>query len=152
LRGSRFPTFAGAAAIAFALAVAGASLLRSELTQVYVSDARSELAKHPGAAVQDARRAIRLDGASLEAYYLEAAGLARFDRGADARATLLQAAREDPTNFVTWTLLGDLHVRLRNFSAARSFYGRAHQLNPKDPALAQFAADPRTALPPGGGG
>jgi O-antigen ligase len=139
----------GASVVAFALAVGGASLLRAGLVSVYLSDARSELATRPANAIVDAGRALRLDGANLDAYYVKAAGEARFDQAAAARATLLSAAREDPQAFVTWTLLGDLEVRLRDFGAARTFYGRARVLDPNDPTIAALAANPASALTPG---
>ena len=142
----RLPMLAGAAAIVLTLAIAGASLLRSGLALRYVHDARSELSKQPASAINDANRALRLDSANLDAYYLKAAGYARFDRASAARASLFAAASQDPNDFVTWTLLGDLEVRLRDFPAARTFYRRAHRLDPNDPSLAALAAHPRSAL------
>jgi uncharacterized membrane protein YhaH (DUF805 family) len=142
----RVPALAAVAAVGFVLAVGGAGLARAGLVQVYLDGARGELAAHPAAAVRDAGRVLRLDAASLDAYYVKAAGYARFDKAGEARSTLMAAAREDPDNFVTWTLLGDLEVRLRNFAAARTFYKRAHFLDPRDPGLAALAADPASAL------
>ncbi len=141
----RVSLLAGTAGLAFLLAIAGASLLRSGLVQHYLDNAKGELGRQPAAAIRDAGRALRLDSANLDAYYVQAAGQARFDQAAAARATLLAAAGEDSHNFVTWTLLGDLEVRLRDFAAARTFYGKAHALDPRDPALAQLAADPASA-------
>jgi cytochrome c-type biogenesis protein CcmH/NrfG len=43
-------------------------------------------------------------------------------------------------------LLGDLEVRLGNYAAAGEAYRTAHGLNPRDPEIAQLAADPRSAL------
>jgi UDP-GlcNAc:undecaprenyl-phosphate/decaprenyl-phosphate GlcNAc-1-phosphate transferase len=134
------------AAIVILLAVAGASLLRSGLSIRYVDDARAELATNPAAAIADAGRAVKLDGADLDAYYLRAAGYARFDRATAARETLLDAAAQDPNNFVTWTLLGDLEVRLRDFAQAKRYYTRAHALDPSDPSLTALSANPRSAL------
>jgi len=147
--GGRLPLLAGTAGVAFLLAVGGASLLRSGLVQNYLDSARAELGAHPAAAIRDAGRALRLDSANLDAYYVEAAGQARFDLASAARSTLLAAAREDPHNFVTWTLLGDLEVRLRDFRAARAFYQRAHALDPNDRAVSELAADPARALASG---
>lgn len=143
---SRTATLVGATAIAFVLAVAGASLLRAGLTRRYLDDARAELAANPAAAIKDAGRALRLDSANLDAYYVKAAGQARFDRAAAARATLLDAARQDPEDFVTWTLLGDLEVRRGNLQAARAYYSQARDLDPHDPAIAALANDPTVAL------
>ena len=135
--------------MAFVLAVAGASLLRSGLARRYLDNARAELRRNPAAAVADANRSLRLDSDNLDAYYVKAAGLARFDRAAAARGVLLAAVRVEPGNFVTWTLVGDLAVRAGQLDAARAAYGHAHMLDPRDPAVAAFAANPRTAL--GGG-
>jgi hypothetical protein len=149
-RASRFPSLAAAAAVAFVLAVGGASLLRAGLTRHYLDTARADLAKHPAAAIASAGKAIRLDSANLDAYYVRAAGFARFNNAAAARATLLKAVQQDPGNFVTWTLLGDLEVRAGHLTAAKQYYGRAHQLVPNDPAVARLATDPASAL--GGAG
>jgi UDP-GlcNAc:undecaprenyl-phosphate GlcNAc-1-phosphate transferase len=139
----------GAGAVAFVLVAAGASLLRAGLVRVYLHDARAELSSDPRSAIVQAGRALRLDGGNLDAYYVQAAGQARLDEAAASRATLLSAAREDPENFVTWTLLGDLEVRLRDFPAAAAFYGRAHALDPNDPTIAALAANPESALSSG---
>lgn len=147
-RVGRVPAIAGIAALAFVLAVGGAGLARSGLVQIYLDDARGELGSHPAAAIRDAGRVLRLDGANLDAYYVRAAGQARFNNATAARSTLLVATHEDPTAFVSWTLLGDLEVRLRNFGAAKSFYQRAHVLDPLDPQIAELAANPASALNP----
>jgi UDP-GlcNAc:undecaprenyl-phosphate GlcNAc-1-phosphate transferase len=139
-------TLVGAGAVAFVLAFAGASLLRTELTDIYTDRAQAELGKSPGDALNDANRAITLDGSNLDAYYLKAAAYARFDRADEARATLLTAAQEDPKAFTTWTLMGDLEVRLRNFASAKTFYEHAHRLDPTDPSIAELAANPASAL------
>ncbi|MHB8658449.1 MAG: O-antigen ligase family protein [Solirubrobacteraceae bacterium] len=149
---NRLLTLAGAAALAMVLAIAGASLLRTGLARRYLGSAKSELSREPGAAISDANRSLRLDSANLDAYYVKAAGLARFDRAASAKATLLQAARQDPGAYVTWVLLGDLEVRLGLMSAAKTYYGRAHALDPHDPSVAVLARDPATALRGSAGG
>lgn len=145
LAARRIPALLAAASVAFVLAVGGASLLRVGLTQVYLDDARSELGTHPSAALESSKRALALDAANIDAYYVKAAALARFNRAAESKATLLAAARQDPASFVTWTLLGDLEVRLRDFRAAKTFYRRALALNPNEPALRTLAADPASA-------
>jgi predicted Zn-dependent protease len=135
------------AAIALVLAIGGANLLRADIVQRYIDDARAELPTNPAATIVDAGRALRLDSTDLDAYYLKAAGLARFNYAMSARATLLAAARTDPTSFVTLTLLGDLEVRAGDWQAAQSYYRRAHMLNPRDASLAASAANPRSAEP-----
>jgi tetratricopeptide (TPR) repeat protein len=153
-RAPRLPLrdLAGAAAVAFVLVVGGASLLRAELVQRFLDSAQSELGTRPASAILNAQRALRLDGENLNAYYVEAAGQARFDRAAAARSTLLAAAHQDPQDFVTWVLLGDLEVRLRDVRSARSFYGTAHRLDPNDPTVSELATDPASAVSSGSSG
>jgi tetratricopeptide (TPR) repeat protein len=142
----RLGALAGVAVVAFVLAVGGANLARARLTQLYLDQARSELVGHPSAAIRDASRALTLDAANLDAYYVKAAGEAFLHQAAPTLSTLLAAKREDPASFQTWTLLGDLEARLHNFSVAGSFYQRAHKLNPLDPTLATLAANPAAGI------
>ena len=130
----------------FALALTGASLMRSGLSQFYLDDAQGSLATNPAAALTDANRALRLDGANLTSYYIKAAALARFDEAEASRAVLLQATRVQPSNYVSWVLLGDLEVRAGDIPLARHYYAIARALDPNDPSLAALVADPRTAL------
>jgi Flp pilus assembly protein TadD len=60
-----------------------------------------------------------------------------------ARASLLEATRREPHDFVTWGLLGDLALRRGNLGQARRYYRRASSLNPRDEGLKQAARDPR---------
>jgi UDP-GlcNAc:undecaprenyl-phosphate/decaprenyl-phosphate GlcNAc-1-phosphate transferase len=143
--GRRLRMLLGAAGATFVLAVGGASLLRAGLSRHYLDGARAALPADPAAAIDDAQQVLRVDGANLDAYYVKAAGQARFDRAAAARSTLLEAVGEDPANFVTWTLLGDLEVRAGDLRAARSYYRHARSLDPREPALAALVADPAGA-------
>jgi UDP-GlcNAc:undecaprenyl-phosphate GlcNAc-1-phosphate transferase len=143
--GRRLRVVLGAAGATFVLAVAGASLLRAGLSRHYLDEARAALPADPAGAIDDAQQVLRLDAANLDAYYVKAAGQARFDRAAAARSTLLEAVGEDPANFVTWTLLGDLEVRAGDLRAARSYYRHARSLDPREPALAALVADPAGA-------
>jgi Flp pilus assembly protein TadD len=132
-------------ALGLTLAIGGASLLRQGAVTVFVDRAQARIVPNPRSAASEANRALGVDASNLSAYYAKAAALARLDRPAAAQNALLDAARADPTDFVTWTLLGDLAVRTRDFGLARVFYGRAHALNPRDPELARAAAQPPTA-------
>jgi len=76
---------------------------------------------------------------------VKAAALARFDEAAAAEATLVRALRREPGNFITWALLGDVSTRQLRFASAARYYGRAHELNPRNVALALLARDPRAA-------
>ncbi len=136
----------GASAVMVTLVLAGASLSRQGLADLYRERAQRELAAHPAAAMADANRSLGIDADAVETYYVKAAALARFDRAAAAEATLRQALAHEPENFVTWTLLGDIAVREHRPRTAGHDYVRAHQLNPRDPTLTELSADPAAAL------
>jgi hypothetical protein len=137
---------AGAAALVIALIVAGASLSRQGLADVYRSRAQREISSNPLAALSDADRSLEIDASSMQAYYLKAAALARFDQGAAAESALRAALRREPGNFVTWVLLGDIEVRRHRLAAASGRYRRAHELNPRDGDIAQLARAPSGLL------
>jgi UDP-GlcNAc:undecaprenyl-phosphate/decaprenyl-phosphate GlcNAc-1-phosphate transferase len=146
LRGRRAAVALGASAIVVTLLAAGASLSRQGLADLYRSDAQHELAHHPLAALRDVERSLEIDGSSIGGYYVKAAALARFDQGVAAEAALASALRREPGNFVTWVLLGDLAVRRHDGAAAVLRYRRAHELNPRDPAIALLARTPPARL------
>jgi UDP-GlcNAc:undecaprenyl-phosphate/decaprenyl-phosphate GlcNAc-1-phosphate transferase len=137
---------AGAFALVVALIVAGASLSRQGLAQVYRSRAQREISAKPLAALSDAERSLEIDGSSVQAYYVKAAALARFDQGAAAEAALNAALRREPGNFVTWVLLGDIAVRRHALATASRRYRRAHRLNPRDGDIRQLAGAPSALL------
>jgi Flp pilus assembly protein TadD len=90
----------------------------------------------------------------MAAYYLKAAALARLNDYDGARAALLEAARREPHDFVPWQLLGDLDMRKYAATAdpryprlAKADYGRARDLNPRDPEIATLAKYPSLGLP-----
>jgi tetratricopeptide (TPR) repeat protein len=127
-----------------AMIVFGAGLVgRSALAEKYRADARGDLAHAPIRAVHKANESLALNDEALATYYVKAAAYARLDEYDDARATLMEATRREPHDFVVWGLLGDLAVRRGNLLHARQAYTRAARLNPRDPALARLAADPR---------
>ncbi|MGH2910838.1 MAG: O-antigen ligase family protein [Solirubrobacteraceae bacterium] len=145
LDGRRALTVVAAAAIA-TLVVAGGSLTRQGLAQIYAKRAAGELTARPTAAVSDADSSLDLDADATDTYYAKAAALARFDRSTAVDATLRAALALEPRNFVTWALLGDVAVRRRDFAAASHYYSRAHALNPLNPTLSQLAGSPQSAL------
>ena len=144
--GGRPALAVGVSALVVTLIVAGASLSRQGLADLYRTQAQNELQARPAAALSDAERSLDIDDDSLQAYYLKAAALARFDQAAAAEATLGRALAREPENFVTWALLGDIAVRERSLRAASRDYGRAHALNPRDATLRELAVNPRLAL------
>jgi tetratricopeptide (TPR) repeat protein len=135
----------GASAVLMTLVVAGASLSRQGLAEIYRSRAQHELDAHPAAAITDANRSLDIDSHAMETYYVKAAALARFDQAASAQAVLRQALEHEPNNFVTWTLLGDISLREHRIGAAKRDYTRAHRLNPRDTTLAELSRDPGSA-------
>ena len=137
------------AAIGVVIAIAALSLSRQGLSELYVDRAEAALARDPQRALVESNRALRLDREATAAYYVKAAALARFDEAGAARSVLLDAARREPRDFVTWVLLGDLSVRRGDLPAARRAYSRALRLNPREEGLAKLAADPASADPEG---
>jgi predicted Zn-dependent protease len=139
---SRGRTLGVALAVALVLTTAGMSLMRQVLADHYRESAQAALAANPAEAIRQADRALRLDAESLPAYYVKAAGLARFGDAAASRATLVEATRREPRDFVTWALLGDLAVRTGDETTARRNYAHAATLNPRDAGLQALAQDP----------
>ncbi|MGC2373503.1 MAG: O-antigen ligase family protein [Solirubrobacteraceae bacterium] len=137
----------GGAMLLATLAVAGASLSRQGLAGFYRTRAQHELEAHPAAALTDANRSLGIDSDAVQAYYVKAAALARFDESAGAETALRAALAHEPNNYVTWTLLGDVAVREVRLSLARRNYNRAHELNPRNSTLLKLAANTTAALP-----
>jgi tetratricopeptide (TPR) repeat protein len=136
----------GASAVLVTLVVAGASLSRQGLADLYRKRAQHELEAHPAAAITDANRSLDIDSDALETYYVKAAALARFDQTASTQAVLRRSLEQEPNNFVTWTLLGDIAVRERRIGVAKHDYNTAHGLNPRNLTLRALAANPSTGL------
>jgi hypothetical protein len=133
-------------AVAIVLATTGLSLMRQGMSEMFLGRAESALAAEPAKAITEADRALRLDPEALRGYYAKAAAFARFGKADAARETLLEAARREPRDFVTWALLGDLAVRTGNSALAREMYGRARALNPRDPGLRALVREPTAAV------
>jgi UDP-N-acetylmuramyl pentapeptide phosphotransferase/UDP-N-acetylglucosamine-1-phosphate transferase/O-antigen ligase len=136
----------GSLAVILTLIVAGASLSRQGLAQLYRERAQNELARNPTAALGDVNRSLDIDSDSPQSYYIQAAAFAHFDQARAAEAALARALAREAGNFVTWTLLGDVSARQRLFAAAKRDYTRAHELNPRNATVRELALDPSTAL------
>ena len=136
----------GASAVIVTLIVAGASLSRQALSDLYRSRAQGELVSHPAAALTDVNRSLDIDSDSVQSYYVKAAALAHFDEASAAEAALGKALALEPGNFVTWALLGDIAVRERKPKQAARDYLRAHVLNPLNTPLRELALSTRAAL------
>ena len=139
-----------------ALVVAGACVLavlvgavltgRVALADKYRADAQEAAATDPRRALEKAADSLALNDESLPAYYARASAFARLGDYRRARASLLEAGRREPHDFVTWGLLGDLALRRGDLAQARRDYGRAARLNPRDEDLRRAAEDPRAVL------
>ncbi len=130
------------ASCAVLAAVAAVHLGRSTLGDYNREQGQSALASDPARALEEADQSLALNDEALPAYYLKAAAYARFNRYEDARATLLAATRKEPSDFVTWGLLGDLATRRGDIELAKTYYGRASELNPRNVTLKALASTP----------
>jgi O-antigen ligase len=131
-----------------AVAALGALLVGSVvLAERDTAQARQLVVGDPRGALEEVDSALAIDDEAVEAYYVGAAAYARLDRYRAARASLLEAAAREPSDFVTWALIGDLALRRGDRAAAQSAYARASRLNPRDEALRRLARDPAAALP-----
>jgi hypothetical protein len=136
----------GLSAILVTLVVAGASLGRAGLADLYLARAHHELDAHPAAALVDANRSLDIDSDALETYYAKAAAFARFDQATAAESTLENALAHEPNNFVTWALLGDIAAREGRLAVAGRDYATAHRLNPRNQTLSELTANPSGSL------
>jgi UDP-GlcNAc:undecaprenyl-phosphate GlcNAc-1-phosphate transferase len=133
-----------------ALVVLGGAILvgRVTLAERYRSDAQDIVQSDPDGALGKVQDSLALNDEALSAYYTQAAAFARKNDYPRARASLAEAVRREPHDFVTWGLLGDLALRRGDLAQARRDYGRASRLNPLNEGLEGAAQDPRTALAP----
>jgi tetratricopeptide (TPR) repeat protein len=109
-------------------------------------DARDSLRSDPVEALRLANRSLSLNDASVPALYVKSAAYARLGRYRESRATLLEAAKIEPRDHLTWALLGDLSARRGRFRQARAYYKRSLALNPRNPFVKTLAEHPRTAI------
>jgi UDP-GlcNAc:undecaprenyl-phosphate GlcNAc-1-phosphate transferase len=115
---------------------------RSTLAERYRDQAEDAVASDPQQAVRRADDALDLNPDSVPSLYVKSAAFARLNRYEDARATLREATRLEPHDYVTWVLLGDLAVRHGDLDQARRDYARASRLNPRDAELVELRRDP----------
>ena len=148
-RGGRSPVRVAVVAGCAAVVLAGAILVgRVTLADKYRSDAQQVVQRDPAGALSKVSDSLALNDEALSTYYVEAAAHARTNDYRRARASLAEAARREPHDFVPWGLLGDLALRRGDLDQARRDYGRASRLNPRHEELRRAARDPRAALTP----
>jgi tetratricopeptide (TPR) repeat protein len=109
-------------------------------------DARDSLRSDPVEALRLANRSLSLKDQSVPTLYIKSAAYARLGRYRESRATLLEAAKVEPRDHLTWALLGDLSARRGKFRQARAYYKRSLILNPRNPFVKTLVEDPRSAL------
>jgi hypothetical protein len=109
------------------------------LADAYLRSGQRSLAAAPDAARSAGETAKALAPSSTDARYLVAAAWARRNDYDRARGALLDAAKIEPRNFVTYVLLGDLATRAGRSDNARDAYRTAHRLNPLDASIAEAA-------------
>ena len=125
------------------LVLLGATLVgRAALADKYRSDSQELVAADPRGALAKAADSLDLNDESLPVYYAQAAAFARLNDYQRARASLVEATRREPHDFVSWALLGDLALRRGDKRQAQRDYRRALQLNPKESGLRSAAEDP----------
>lgn len=130
--------FLRAAGIAV-LALLAASVGRQFAADWYTEKSQASLASNPEKSYREAAQALSLNASRMDAYYLQAAALARRNDYDGARSKLLAASRREPFNYVPWALLGDLATRRGDRSQATIYYRQASRRNPYDVGLKDLA-------------
>jgi len=126
------------AALAGVVVIAAGSMAlvsRQFLAQHQWSVGISALVDDPRTTLTRANEALDLNDQYVNAYRLEAAAYARLGSYARSRDALLAAIDLEPSDSVNWVLLGDLQSRRGLRLTARRSYGRALELNPREPGL-----------------
>ena len=108
------------------------------LSDLYVRKARTEF-ERPAEQLSAAQQAEDLNPVWILPLYLQASALESQGKTAEARAALQEALAEEPENFVTLAVLGDLEVRAGRRAVARHYYRRASEQNPLDLGLQELA-------------
>jgi tetratricopeptide (TPR) repeat protein len=126
-----------------AIVVGAITVGRTFLAHHYFEQGKRSLRTDPVQAIKKANDSLAYNRDSLQALYLKSAGYARLGDYQRSRATLLDATRLEPRNFLSWSLLGDLEVRRGDLRAARAAYVRASRLNPRDRTLQRLKREPR---------
>jgi tetratricopeptide (TPR) repeat protein len=123
-----------------AVLFAGLVLGAASMAVLLLADHRRQQAEHliaqdPSAAIDAARSSLKLAAGTPETYYVLAAAQARINQYHAARATLLEASRRKPHDFLPHALLGDLALRRGDTRLASAEYQRALVLNPRSTTL-----------------
>lgn len=114
---------------------------RATLAEHLRSQARGELTNEPAAALSSASESLSVDSQAPQGYYLKSAAQARLGDYRAAKKSLQEAIGQEPHNYVSWGLLGDLLTRRGAIDQALHAYGRAAALNPRDLSLEVLRSD-----------
>lgn len=114
---------------------------RATLAEHLRSQARSQLATQPAAALGSASESLSVDSQAPQGYYLKSAAQARLHDYPAAKKSLREAIAQEPHNYVSWGLLGDLLTRRGAIEAALHAYRQAARLNPRDLSLMVLSSD-----------
>jgi cytochrome c-type biogenesis protein CcmH/NrfG len=128
------------------LAIAGVSLARQALSDMYRERAQEALAASPARAIEEADRSLRLNSDAVDTYYIKAAALARFGEAEATEQVLREAIAREPGNFLSYAVLGDVYVRQGRIDEARSAYADALERNPRNQALRALVRNPEAAV------
>ena len=122
---------------ATAVAIAGAVTIAPRMLSLHAQASAQRALDHsaPRAAVADATTALEYDPGSVPALVLRAAGFAALHAFPSSLSDLKHAVAIDPSNWVTWALVGDLLTRHGDRSGARAAYMHALALDPLEPDL-----------------
>lgn len=123
---------------AMLLTATAVSIAMLFLSDLHVREARTNF-DNPAERLSAAQRAEELNPVSIVPLYLQASALESQGQADDARVALQDALDQEPENFVTLALLGDLEVRAGRRQVARDYYRRASELNPLDVGLQELA-------------
>jgi hypothetical protein len=122
----------------------GLVLIALLLTALYLGDvsirqARTTAVNEPAKRLDAAKTAEKFLPWSNVPLYLQAGAQEDLGHRALARRDLREALRQEPENFVTYALLGDLEVRAGRAERARRLYRKAVLLNPRDVGLRKLS-------------
>lgn len=134
-----------AVALLVALALGAVAILflgRATLAEHLRSQARSQLTTQPSKALSSASESLSVDSQAPQGYYLKSAAQARLGDYPAAKQSLREAITQEPHNYVSWGLLGDLLTRRGAIDPALHAYRQAARLNPRDLSLKVLSTDP----------
>jgi tetratricopeptide (TPR) repeat protein len=120
-------------------AVGALTVGRAALAHHYRTQAEERVTSDPGGAIRKADESLGLNDESPDTYYVKSAAYARLGDFRRSLATLREAAEREPSNYVTYALMGDLATRRGDYVLSRESYLGAWERNPRDQILRDLA-------------